>query len=63
SADRPQPHFLEVGEDWAEACGDHWAGIREPFVAAMLEDCLPVMPGVNYLGRSTSIILAGGSES
>ena len=42
SADRPQPHFLEVGEDWAEACGDHWAGIREPFVAAMLEDCLPV---------------------
>lgn len=42
SAERPEPRFLEVGENWAEACGDHWAGIREPFVAAMLEDCLPV---------------------
>lgn len=42
SSERPEPRFLEVGENWADACGDHWAGIRDPFAAAMLEDCLPV---------------------
>lgn len=36
----PEPRFLHVGEDWAQACGDSWAGIRDPFMVAMLEGCM-----------------------
>ena len=36
----PEPRFLHVGEDWAQACGDTWAGIRDPFMVAMLEGCM-----------------------
>lgn len=35
-----EPRFLEVGKDWAEACGDSWAGIRDPFLAHVLADCM-----------------------
>lgn len=36
----PEPRFIEVGPDWEAACGDHWAGIREPVAAALLADCM-----------------------
>jgi transposase len=33
------------------------------FKRTVVEQSLQPVPGVNYLGRSTSIILAGGSEA
>lgn len=35
------PLFLEVGEDWADAAGDTWAGLRDPYLTSVLEDCIP----------------------
>jgi 3'-phosphoadenosine 5'-phosphosulfate sulfotransferase (PAPS reductase)/FAD synthetase len=36
----PEPRFLRVGSDWAQACGDSWGGMRDPFAVAMLEGCM-----------------------
>jgi len=54
--ERALPGFMgHAGPLWTRREGDAWA------YGMHLED--KHLPGVNYLGRSTSIILAGGSEA
>lgn len=46
-----------------EICAEPYQGSRIKQQDSKLAAPNQVLPGVNYLGRSTSIILAGGSEA
>ena len=64
--DAVRGHVEKSGFDWNEELDNFYVaeGLHEALVKAKPNlFTSPALPGVNYLGRSTSIILAGGSEA